>query len=161
MPRATIAITVCLLGLLGAACMHAQNGDVAVVVNQNNPVSNLSRNEVRKLFAGERKVWSPGLPVKIFVRAQGASERLVLLALLDMSESEYKQYWISQVLRKEARDEPVALFSNAMQRQAIEIYPGAIALVNVREVAGGMKVVRVDGRAPGDKGYPLSERRKK
>ena len=47
--RATIAITVCLLGLLHAACMHAQNGDVAVVVNQNNPVSNLSREEVRKL----------------------------------------------------------------------------------------------------------------
>ena len=161
MPRATIAITVCLLGLLEAVCMYAQNGDVAVVVNQNNSVSNLSREEVRKLFAGEKQFWKPGLPVKIFVRAPGARERVVLLTLLDMSESEYKQYWISQVLRKEARDEPVALFSNAVQRQAIEVYPGAIALVNVRDVAGGMKVVRVDGHAPGEPGYPLSEQRKR
>ena len=158
--RATIAITVCLLGLLDAVRVYAQNGDVAVVVNQNNPISNLSRDEVRKLFAGEKQLWRPGLPVKIFVRAPGAGERVVLLAMLDMSESEYKQYWFSQVLRKEARDEPVALFSNAMQRQAIEVYPGAIALVSVRDVAGGMKVVRVDGRAPGEQGYPLIEQRK-
>ena len=160
MRRVTIAITICLLGLFDAGCIYAQNGDVAVVVNQNNPISSLSRDEVRKLFAGEKQLWRPGLPVKIFVRASGAGERLVLLAMLDMSESEYKQYWISQVLRKEARDEPVALFSNAMQRQAIEVFPGAVALVNVRDVAGGMKVVRVDGHAPGEQGYPLSDQRK-
>jgi hypothetical protein len=72
-----------------------------------------------------------------------------------MSESEYKQYWIAQVFRGEAQAEPVALFSNGMQKEAIGALPGAIALVMVGDVKTGMKVIKVDGLMPGATGYPL------
>ncbi len=129
---------------------------VAVVVSDRNPVTNLSTGELRKLFSGEKHAWAGGLPVKLFVRAPGAYERVVLLKLLDMSESEYKKYWTAQVFRGDAQAEPVALFSNGMQKEALATFPGAVALVNLQDVRRGMKVVKVDGHWPGDAAYPLN-----
>ena len=59
-----------------------------------------------------------------------------------------------QLLKGKA--EPVALFSNGMQKEAVAIYPGAVALVNFQDVKPGMKVVRVDGHMPGEVGYPFN-----
>src|ERR1700736_2588651 len=144
-----VGVAVWLAGLSGSSIALAQTGAVAVVVNEKNPVNNLSTPDLRKLFAGEKHSWAGGLPVKLFVRATGAYERVVLLKLLGMSESEYKQYWTAQVFRGEAQAEPIALFSNGMQKEAVAVYPGAMALVNARDVKSGMKMVRVDGNRPG------------
>jgi ABC-type phosphate transport system substrate-binding protein len=148
-------IVIFLAGLAGLSSAAAQTGRVAVVVNEKNPVNNLSASELRKLFAGEKQAWAGGLPVKIFVRAPGANERVVMLKLLGMSESEYKRYWAGQVYRGEAQAEPVGLFSNGMQREAVVLYPGAVALVNVQDVKLGMKVVKVNGHMPAETGYPF------
>jgi hypothetical protein len=129
---------------------------VAVVVSDRNPVTNMSIPELRKIFSGEKHAWAGGLPVKLFVRAPGAYERVVLLRLLDMSESEYKKYWTAQVFRGDAQAEPIALFSNGMQKEALATFPGAVALVNFQDVRPGMKVIRVDGHLPGDAAYPLN-----
>jgi len=80
-------------------------------------ITNLSRIELRRIFAGEKHSWPGGVPIKIFVRAPGAHERSTLLKLLAMTESEYKVYWTAQVFRGEAQAEPVALFSNGMQKK--------------------------------------------
>jgi ABC-type phosphate transport system substrate-binding protein len=146
-------IAIFLTGLAGFSSAAAQTVSVAVVVNEKNPVNNLSTPELRKLFAGEKHAWAGGLPVKLFVRAPGAYERVVLLKLLGMSESEYKRYWAAQVFRGDAQTEPVALFSNGMQREAIVLYPGAVALVNVQDIKLGMKVVKVNGHMPAQAGY--------
>ena len=148
-------VAIFLLGLAGFSPAAAQTGSVAVVVNEKNPINNLSAPELRKLFAGEKHAWAGGLPVKIFVRAPGANERVVMLKLLGMSESEYKRYWAGQVYRGEAQAEPVGLFSNGMQREAVVLYPGALALVNVQDVKVGMKVVKVNGHMPADAAYPF------
>ena len=129
---------------------------MAVVVNEKNPVENLSKAELRNIFAGEKRSWPGGLPIKLFVRAPGCRERDALLKLLDMSESEYKKYWTAKVFRGEAQAEPVALFSNGMQKEAILLYPGAVALVSFQDVRPGMKVVKIDGRKPDEAGYPLN-----
>ncbi len=86
-----------LAGLGGIAAAVAQTDDVAVVVSEKNPVGNLTKPELRRIFAGEKRSWAGGQPIRLFVRAPGAHERAVLLKLLDMSESEYKKYWAAQV----------------------------------------------------------------
>jgi hypothetical protein len=148
-------VAIFLAGLAGLSSSAAQTERVAVVVNEKNPVNNLSAPELRMLFAGEKHAWPGGLPVKIFVRAPGANERVVMLKVLGMSESEYKRYWAAQVYRGEALAEPIGLFSNGMQREAVVLYPGAVALVNVQDVKLGMKVVKVNGHMPAEAGYPF------
>ena len=152
-----------ILLVLSAALAFSQaasaqgGGDVAVIVNPNNPVINMSLSDLRKIFAGEKRTWPGGTPVKLFVRGPGSHERTVLLRLLEMSESEYKRYWTTQVFRGEADAEPLAVPSFGMAKEAASTFPGAITLVEAQEVKSGMyvKMIKVDGRLPGEPGYPL------
>jgi hypothetical protein len=161
MQNRLVAVRVAVWVAVSAACLAslssawAQAGAIAVVVNDKNPVTNVSIAELRRLFAGEKRSWTGGQPVILFVRTPGCPERLLLLRLLDMSESEYKRYWTAQVFRGEATAEPVALFSNGMQKEALAAFPGAVALVTLRDVKPGMKVIKVDGRFPAEPGYVL------
>ncbi len=134
--------------------LWSQTGDVAVVVNLKNPVTRMSVSDLRKVFAGEKRAWPGGIPVKLIMRAPAAHERDVLLRLLQMSESEFKSYWISQAYKGEGA-EPVALFSNGMQKEAVIAVPGAIALMAAEDVKPGLKVLKIEDKLPGQEGYPL------
>jgi len=153
--RATIPFLCCLFLAALPQISFAQNQDVAVVVNPKNPVSNVSKSDLRKIFAGEKRTWPGGLFIKIIARVPGSYERVVLLRLLQMNENEYRQYWVAQVFHGEAQSEPVTLFSNGMQKEAIAAFPGAIALVDPVDVKPGMKLLKVDGHLPGEPGYPV------
>ena len=151
--RLYIPVFVVWLVSLPSVPTMAQTGDIAVVVSEKNSVSNLRRAQLRQIFSGEKHSWASGVQIRLFVRGPGAHERAVLLKLLGMTESEYKQYWTAQVFRGEAQSEPVALPSNGMQREALMAYPGAIALVDMEDVKPGMKVVKVDGHVPTEPQY--------
>jgi hypothetical protein len=154
--RALTLFVVCLAGGF-APRLQAQSGDIAVIVNPKNPVGNLSLADLRKVFAGAKHSWGAGLPVKLIVRAPGCPERVALLRLLGMSETDYKQYWTAQVFRGEVDSEPVALPSFGMVKEAVIAFPGGISLVDAQSIRPGMylKVIKIDGHSPGDAGYPL------
>ncbi|MBZ5524064.1 MAG: hypothetical protein LAP21_17655 [Acidobacteriia bacterium] len=130
--------------------------DVAVIVNPLNSVDSISSVELRKIFAGEKRSWHASLPVFLVVRAPEAHERTVLLNhVLRMTESEYKQYWVKKIYSGEVPREPLALFSNGMQLEAVRTEKGGIALIQVKDIRSGVKIIKVDGLLPGAPGYPL------
>lgn len=151
-----IAFVAMIIAGHGVTLAVAQTEDVAVVVNSKNQLENLSGPDLRKIFAGEKRSWAGGLPIKLFVPAPGVRERAVLLKLLGMTETAYKQYWTAKVFRGEAQAEPAALSSSGMQKDAVAVYAGAILLVNFQDVTSGMKVLTIEGQKPGEAGYPLS-----
>lgn len=131
-------------------------GDVAVVVNDDTPVTDLSLAEVRKVFLGERQYWNAKLPVVLLIRAPVARERdVVLRVIYQMTEAQFKQYWVAKIFRAEVTSPPKIVYSNDMQYDLVTAIPGAIAFVDSRNVRPGVKVVRVDGKLPGDRNYPL------
>jgi ABC-type phosphate transport system substrate-binding protein len=152
-----IPLLACFVGLLQVRWSAAQTTDVAVVVNMNNPASNVSLADLRKIFSGVKRTWPNGVPIKLLVRAPGCHERLALLRLLGMSESEYKQYWTAQVYRGDADSEPVSILSFGMTKEAVAAIPGAIGLVEADSIKPGMplRVIKIDGHLPGDPGYPI------
>jgi ABC-type phosphate transport system substrate-binding protein len=147
--------------LLGLAVLSlvsrgtAQAQDIAVVVSSSNPATNLSLGDLRKIFAGAKRSWPGGQPIALVTRGSASPERAALLKLLAMSEVQYKQFWTAQVFRGEADAEPLTVPSVGMQKEALTLFPGAITLVNVRDVKPGMKVIKIDGLLPGAAGYPL------
>jgi hypothetical protein len=147
--------------LLGLAVLSlvpsaaAQAGDMAVIVNPANPATNVSLGDLRKIFSGARRTWPGGQPVRLITRGPGCLERIVLLRLLAMSESEYKQYWIAQVFRGEADAEPLIVPSVGMQKEALKVFPGGISLVSLRDLKPEMKVLKVENLLPGTAGYAL------
>lgn len=134
----------------------SRGADVAVVVNTDTPVTDLSLAEVRKVFLGDRQYWNAKLPVVLLIRAPVARERdVVLRVIYQMSEAQFKQYWVAKIFRAEVTSPPKIVYSNDMQYELVSAIPGAIAFVDARNVRPGVKVVRVDGMLPGDKNYPL------
>jgi hypothetical protein len=135
----------------------AQHSDFAVLVNSSNSATNVSMADLRKLFSGQKHSWPSGTPIKILVRAPGCRERMALLRILGMSEGEYKQYWTAQVVRGEADAEPLILPSFGMTKEALKLFPGAIALADADDPKPGMdlKILKVDGHLPGEDGYPV------
>jgi ABC-type phosphate transport system substrate-binding protein len=150
----TVLLAGTVIGLMNVPTVAAQ-GDIAVVVNSTNNTSSVTMGELRKIFSGEKRSWPGGASIKLLVRTAGTHERTALLNLLGMSESDYKKYWTSQIYKGEATSEPVALPSNGMQKEALTVYPGAIALVDASEVKPGMKILKVDGHLPGEGNYSL------
>jgi ABC-type phosphate transport system substrate-binding protein len=134
----------------------AKGDDVAVVVNSDTPVSDLSLSEVRKVLLGERQYWNSKLPVTLLIRAPVARERdVVLKVIYQMSEAQFKQYWVAKIFRAEASSPPKIVYSNDLQYEMVTAIPGSIAFMDARSVRPGVKVLRVDGHLPGEKGYPL------
>lgn len=136
--------------------LAAYGADVAVVVRQDLPADNLSFREVRELFTGERQFWSSKLRVTLLVRAPVARERDVLLkTVYRMSEAQFRQYWISKVFRAEAPTGPKIVYSSGMAAQLVAVIPGAVTFMDAAQVPKELKVLKIDGSLPGEKGYPL------
>lgn len=144
------------LWCLGTAAAQNHDVDIALVAHPDIPVSNLTLADVRKVFLGERQYWSANVPVVLLIRAPVARERnVVLKTIYQMSESQFKQYWIAKIFRAESVSAPKVVYSNDMANELVTAIPGAIAFIDAREVRAGAKVIRVDGHLPGEAGYPL------
>jgi len=159
MRKLSIALRVAILTFLASAPAHtieAAAGDVAVVVRPDTPVDNLSFAEARKLFMGDRQYWSSGLRVTILIRAPVTRERSVILkTIYGMTEAQFRQYWISKVFRLEASTGPKIVYSQDMEAELVSVVPGAVASMDSTLVPKGLKVLRIDGLLPGEKGYRL------
>jgi ABC-type phosphate transport system substrate-binding protein len=131
-------------------------GDIAVVVRPDTPVDDLTLSQTRKLFLGERQFWNSNLEVTLLVRAPVARERDVLLKIVyRMSEAEFKQYWILKMFRAEAVAGPKIVYSNQMTAELLAALPGSVAFVDATQVPKSLKIVSIDGKLPGQAGYPL------
>ncbi len=153
-----VVVLAALLMMLTGSTIDAQQAqdDMAVIVNPQNPADSITSTDLRKVFSGEKRSWNSNVPVFVIVRAPQAKERDVLLShVLKMTESEYKQYWVKKVYSGEVPREPLALFSNGMQLEAVRAEKGGVALVSLADVRQGVKVLKVDGHLPGTAGYPL------
>ena len=154
--RAAIGMAVaCLLGGLQAAPARASE-DMAIIVHPTTPVEQLGFAEVRRIFLGERQYWNAGLPVVLIVRAPIARERQVVLnKIYGMTESQFKQYWITRIFRDETTSTPKVVYSNQTINELVSAIPGAISLVRADDIMPGVKVLRIDGALPGEGSYPL------
>src|SRR5579859_2309065 len=151
-----IPILLCIVLQHSASAQTTRGADIAVVVNPDTPVSDLSLADVRKVLLGERQYWYSKRPVVLLIRAPVARERdVVLRVIYQMSEEQFKQFWVAKIFRAEAATPPKIVYSNDMQYELVSAIPGAIAFVDARNVRPGLKVLRVDGRLPGDPNYPL------
>ena len=130
--------------------------DVAVVVHPDVAVDNLTIAELRRVVLGDREFWPASVRITLLLRAPVAHERDVILKdVCQMTEAQFRQHWIGKVFRADTALAPKIAYSNEMAIDLVSRVPGAIAFVNASQVAKGLKVVKIDGRLPGDRDYLL------
>lgn len=166
----TLKRAVCALSLLaalvaacatprGAASARAPQGsnEIAVIVNKSNPVEDLPLSELREYFLAERGHWpNGGGKVRVVMLDPGLPAREAALRLIyNMNEKAYVSYFLGKKFRGESLEEPREQSSASDVIKFVSFVPGAIGYVRPEEVDASVKVIRVDGLAPGDPGYKL------
>jgi hypothetical protein len=138
---------------------EATSMPLAVVVHKSSPFDDLSSGMLRKVLASELWEWPDSRKV---VLVQQAPESLVyqqmLRLVLHTDPKAYKRHLIQ--VEFQGKDLPLIkiLSSDEMAIKFVGNVPGAIAVVDGAAVAGAasrIKVLRIDGKLPGERGYPL------
>lgn len=129
---------------------------LAVIVNKSNPTTNLSFDELRRIFLAEKAHWPNGRRITIVMRESGQLERnAVLRAIYRMTEEEFDRYFLQATFTGQALGAPKTVSTAASMRKFVFYVPGAIGYVRADELDDSIIPIRIDGLAPGDAGYRL------
>jgi ABC-type phosphate transport system substrate-binding protein len=130
---------------------------IAIVVHKGTGVEDLSLTELRSIFLADQQFWSDRTRITLLVRAPQSDERdFVLNRIYQMTEPQFRQYWIAKMFRSEVPRGPKIVFSTVMTVDLVVAIPGSISFVRADEVSDDVQVVRIDGKLPSDAGYPLN-----
>ena len=79
----------------------------------------------------------------------------MLNKIYEMNEDEFRRYWIAKMFRAEVPRGPKVVFSTGMTLDLVIAIPNSISFMRADNVTDDVKVVRIDGKLPGEDGYPL------
>jgi phosphate transport system substrate-binding protein len=120
---------------------------MAVVVNKDNGVGNITAVHLARIFRSEAKKWPDGKAVVLVLHKNSAGETETLERLAKISAGELK------ALIAAHKDFILMADSDADVLKIVQSTPGAVGFVDVRSVDNTINVVRVDGKLPMESGY--------
>jgi hypothetical protein len=147
-----LAVTLVLLGWTAAAAAK----DFALISNKTNHVEAVSVAELVKVCKGQTERWPDGKPVSLVTRDPASPEmRLVLEKLYNIPKEEVLVLITAANHARVNHPAIVVVDSDEAVVKKVESNPGAVGLVDVYAITGGVTVVKVGGKLPLEPGYPL------
>jgi ABC-type phosphate transport system substrate-binding protein len=120
---------------------------LAVVVDKDNHVENITSTHLAKIIRADVKKWPDGKDILIVLRRDLAGETLTLQRLTKMSANELQAHIA-------AHSGMITLVdSDADVLKLVGSMPGAMGFVEVRGINDQVNVVKVDGKLPMESGY--------
>jgi len=154
-----LGVVVLALSVGGSAHAGCPANGLAVIVNKDNATEGLSMAQLRRLLLGDMRNWPDKKKVSLVAPdPQSAAFKCLLSAVVRMSDAEYRRFIASVQFRGE---EPVDLHSassGAMAAKMVSGTPGAIGIVEagaLPAISSSVRVLRINGKQPGEAGYPL------
>lgn len=130
---------------------------VAVMVHADRPTTGVSLAELRALLMLERQFWPDGSRVVLMLPASSSPAKAVLLEqVYGMSDAALRRYWTARLFQGAIPAIPSSLKTTSAAVTAVRQAPGALAAAPASEVPGDIRVLKIDGKLPGERGYPLA-----
>lgn len=130
---------------------------VAVIVHPDNPVSDLKLDDLKALLTLERQFWEDRSRVVLLARPAETPEQAVLLRdVYAMDEKALRKYWVGKLYAGKIAAIPSVVKTAAAAGKLVQKPTGALTVVLADELPAGVKVVKIDGKKPGDAGYALA-----
>ena len=143
----------CGLLLLGSL---ARAEDLAIIAAKTVPIDNITSTELSLFFLCKKNEGPDGSKVVIVTREKGSAERIAALAnIYKLSDIAYERYFMQQVFTGALAAAPKLASSGAAMKKIVTVAPGTLGYVRATDVDASVKVVKVDGLAPGEPNYPL------
>ncbi|HEX4810766.1 MAG TPA: hypothetical protein VH325_17650 [Bryobacteraceae bacterium] len=145
------------LAALSLSWATAGADDIAIVVNKTNAVPALSANDLKAIYLGQKERWPTGKPMVPVALGNGHPElHSFLKAICNMSEGDYKKYFLQISFTGKAVTLPRMVESARDVKTLVAGTPGAIGFLRASDVDASVDVVKVNGSAPGEPGYALA-----
>jgi hypothetical protein len=134
----------------------APGKDLALISNKSNEVVAITLPELVKVCKGQVSRWPDGKPVSLITRDPTAPEmKLLLEKIYGMSKDEVKATIASANHSRANHAAIVVVESDDAVVKRVESIFGAVGLVDVYSISGGVTVLKVGGKLPLEPGYPL------
>ena len=146
-----------LIAVLALASVQlASAKDVALVSNKSNDTQTISLPDLIKVCKGQTNRWPDGKPVTFIMLEPSSPEMKVVLQKLYDSTPEQVKVLINTANHGRA-NHPAIIVVNSDEAlvQKVESMPGAVGVVDVYSITGGVAVLRVGGKLPLEPGYAL------
>ena len=148
------------LGLLALAALstaRAFAGDVVFIVHPRNPQTDISSADLVQILRMEQQHWDAGGRIYLVLQESEAPEKeLVLRKLYRMKDAALKLHYLEKLYRGEIAAFPRIAHSNPAVRKIVAQAPNALGFIDASAVDTTVKVLRIDGKKPGDPGYLLT-----
>jgi hypothetical protein len=155
--RVLLAITAGMLITLSGLANESESEPLAIVVHPKTEIDDLTPTDVSRIFRAEQQFWPGQHRITLLIRAPVSRERSVVLEkIYHMSEQEFRRYWISKMFKAEVASGPRVVYTSDMAINLVSAIPGAISFVPMSRVPPGAKVLKIDGKLPGESGYLYS-----
>jgi len=144
--------------VFGVLQAQAAGDPIVVIVNNANPIDNLTVGELKKLFLSDRSRWETGKAVAPVMLAPGAPERTAFLkTVCGMNDAEMGKYFMQAAFTGKSVTPPKDVGSAAAVKNMVSTSPGAIGFVKASDFPGGagIKAVKIDGVEASDAGYKI------
>jgi ABC-type phosphate transport system substrate-binding protein len=140
----------------GVAYAQDKSNDLAIVVNKSSVLDSVSSSELARIFKAERQKSSDGTKFIIVMREKDSTERhAALKSIYEMDDSGYEKFFLQATFAGTVQGAPRVLSSSAVVLQFVSSNPGAIGYMRASDADGSVKVLKVDGKVPGDADYPI------
>ena len=141
-----------LLTLAGAAA----GKDLAVIINKSSTVTGLTLADLVKICKGQNSRWPDGKPITFITRNPSSpGMKLALEKVYVMSKDDVIAVIAAANHGRINHPAIVVVDSDEDLVNKVQSIPGAIGLVDVYSINGGITVVKLGGRLPLEPGYLL------
>ncbi len=115
---------------------------IAIIVNKDNPISSISRKELKKIYTGEITNW----------KELGGEDMKIIPVTRDSSSGTFEVFE-EKVLGKDTQmiSSAVVQGSNQAVKVTVTKTPGAIGYIGLGYIDGSVKVLQYDGIIPSEK----------
>lgn len=141
--------------------VQASGDPIVVIVNNSNPVDNLTMGELKKLFLSDRSRWDTGKSVAPVILSTGSTERTAFLKIVcGMSDAEFGKYFLQAAFTGKSATPPKEVSSSQSVKTTVAALPGAIGFVKAADFHGdgsdgGVKAVKIEGVQASDPAYKI------
>lgn len=136
---------------------HAAGKPLVVIISASAPVKDISLGLLRRAFLGEVAEYVSGKRLLPINHPPGTPSRGEFdQAVLGLKPAEMGRFWIDRRIRDQPPPPRAAPNAELVVRLVMSL-PGAISYAPPELVNDKVRVLTIDGKAPGQPGYPLAQ----
>ena len=133
------------------------DGALAVIAHPENPLDDVTVKQLRAILLAEQQFWKHGGRIVVIRRhSKGPSANRLAKRVFRMNQRALRKYWVRKLYAGDIPALPPVVRKDKAAVDAVGRQPRAISVVPASAVTDAVRVLRIDGKAPGDRGYLLA-----